>query len=166
MDCYSRRIVGWSMRPDLEADLVVDALEMAIARRRPKPGLVHHSDQGSQYVSLRFGERGREIGIHRSMGSKGDCFDNAVAESFFATLEKDLSAAAPSRRDKTHEPPCSITSRRSTTRSGSTPPSTTYHRPSTRRCKTEKPKESPNQTVSTETGALHATTLKSDDVGR
>jgi putative transposase len=90
MDCYSRRIVGWSMRPDLEAELVVDALEMAIARRRPKPGLVHHSDQGSQYVSLRFGERCREIGIHRSMGSKGDCFDNAVAESLFATLEKDL----------------------------------------------------------------------------
>jgi putative transposase len=90
MDLYSRRIVGWSMRPDLEAELVVDALEMAIARRRPKPGLVHHSDQGSQYVSLRFGERCREIGIHRSMGSKGDCFDNAVAESFFATLEKDL----------------------------------------------------------------------------
>lgn len=90
MDCYSRRIVGWSMRPDLEAELVVDALEMAIARRRPKAGLVHHSDQGSQYVSLRFGERCREIGIHRSMGSKGDCFDNAVAESFFATLEKDL----------------------------------------------------------------------------
>jgi putative transposase len=90
MDCYSRRIVGWSMRPDLEAELVVDALEMAIARRRPTAGLVHHSDQGCQYVSLRFGERCREIGIHRSMGSKGDCFDNAVAESFFATLEKDL----------------------------------------------------------------------------
>ncbi len=90
MDCYSRRIVGWSMRTDLEAELVVDALEMAITRRQPKPGLVHHSDQGSQYVSLRFGERCREIGIHRSMGSKGDCFDNAAAESFFATLEKDL----------------------------------------------------------------------------
>ena len=90
MDCYSRRIVGWSMRSDLEAELVVDALEMAIARRSPQPGLVHHSDQGSQYVSLRFGERCREIGIHRSMGSKGDCFDNAAAESFFATLEKDL----------------------------------------------------------------------------
>jgi putative transposase len=90
MDCYSRMIVGWSMRPDLEAELVVDALEMAIARRQPEPGLVHHSDQGSQYVSLRFGERCREIGIHQSMGSKGDCFDNAVAESFFATLEKDL----------------------------------------------------------------------------
>ena len=90
IDCYSRRIVGWSMRPDLEAELALDALEMAIARRRPKPGLVHHSDRGSQYVSLRFGERCRQIGIDRSMGSKGDCFDNAVAESFLATLEKDL----------------------------------------------------------------------------
>jgi putative transposase len=101
MDCYSRRIVGWSMRPDLEAELVVDALEMAIARRQPKPGLVHHSDQGSQYVSLRFGERCREIGVHRSMGSKGDCFDNAVAESFFATLEKDLLRrnSFPTRQD-------------------------------------------------------------------
>jgi len=101
MDCYSRRIVGWSMRPDLEAELVVDALEMAVARRQPGPGLVHHSDQGSQYVSLRFGERCREIGIHRSMGSKGDCFDNAVAESFFATLEKDLlrRLSFPTRQD-------------------------------------------------------------------
>jgi putative transposase len=90
MDCYSRLIVGWSMRSDLTAELVVEALEMAVQRRRPKPGLVHHSDQGSQYVALLFGERCREIGIHRSMGSKGDCFDNAVAESFFATLEKDL----------------------------------------------------------------------------
>ncbi len=90
MDCYSRRIVGWAMRPDLEAGLVVEALAMAVARRRPTPGLIHHSDQGSQYVSLRFGERCREAGIHRSMGSKGDCFDNAVSESFFATLEKDL----------------------------------------------------------------------------
>ena len=78
------------MRPDPEAELVVDALEMAIARHRPKPGLVHHSDRGSQYVSLRFGERCRQIGIDRSIGSKGDCFDNAIAESFFATLEKDL----------------------------------------------------------------------------
>jgi putative transposase len=95
MDCYSRRIVGWSMRRDLEAELVIDALEMATARRRPKPGLVHHSDQGSQYVALRFGERCREIGIHRSMGSQGDCFDNAVAESFFATLEKDLLRRRP-----------------------------------------------------------------------
>jgi putative transposase len=89
MDCFSRRIVGWSMRNDLQAELV-DALEMAVSRRGPRPGLVHHSDQGSQYVSLRFGERCREAGIQLSMGSKGDAYDNAVAESFFASLEKDL----------------------------------------------------------------------------
>lgn len=90
MGCYSRRIVGWAMRPTLASGLVVDALEMAVARRKPAAGLVHHSDQGSQYLSLLFGERCREAGIHRSMGSKGDCFENAVSESFFATLEKDL----------------------------------------------------------------------------
>jgi putative transposase len=90
VDCYSRRVVGWSMRTDLETELVVDALEMAVARRRPATGLVHHSDQGSQYVSLIFGERCRDARIQLSMGSKGDAYDNAVAESFFASLEKDL----------------------------------------------------------------------------
>jgi putative transposase len=90
VDCYSRRVVGWSMRADLEAELVVDALEKAVARRRPGAGLVHHSDQGSQYVSLRFGERCRDAGVRVSMGSTGDAYDNAVAESFFASLEKDL----------------------------------------------------------------------------
>jgi putative transposase len=90
VDCYSRRVVGWSMRADLQAELVVDALEMAVARRRPRAGLVHHSDQGSQYVSLRFGERCRDAGVCVSMGSRGDAYDNAVAESFFASLEKDL----------------------------------------------------------------------------
>jgi putative transposase len=89
-DAYSRRIVGWAMAEHMRAELVVDALGMAIARRRPRPGLVHHSDQGSQYVSLAFGQQAREAGIAVSMGSRGDCFDNAVAESFFATLKKEL----------------------------------------------------------------------------
>ena len=75
MDCYSRRIVGWSMRPDLEAELVVDALEMAISRRQPAGELDHHSDQGSQYVALIFGQKLRKAGIAQSMGSKGDCYD-------------------------------------------------------------------------------------------
>ncbi len=66
---------------------------MGIARRRPKPGLIHHSDQGSQFVSLAFGQAAGEAGIARSMGSRGDCFDNAVAESFFATPKKELSVA-------------------------------------------------------------------------
>lgn len=100
-DAYSRRIVGWSMADHMRAPLVVDALQMAIARRRPQPGLVHHSDQGGQYVSLGFGQAARGAGIARSMGSRGDCFDNAVAESFFATLKKELihRRSWPTRRE-------------------------------------------------------------------
>jgi putative transposase len=90
MDCYSRRIVGWAIADHLRAELVVDALEMAVARRRPDAGLVHHSDQGSQYTSLIFTRRCRAVGIDVSMGSRGDCFDNAVLESFHASLKKDL----------------------------------------------------------------------------
>jgi putative transposase len=90
MDLYSRRIVGWALAEHLRAELVVDALEMAVARRRPDPGLVHHSDQGSQYTSLIFTRRCRSVGIDVSMGSRGDCFDNAVLESFHASLKKDL----------------------------------------------------------------------------
>jgi len=90
LDCFSRKVVGWSLRDDMEAELVVDALEMAVIRRRPAAELIHHSDQGAQYVALIFGRRLREAGIAQSMGSKGDCYDNAVCESFHATLEKEL----------------------------------------------------------------------------
>lgn len=89
-DAYSRQIVGWSMATHMRASLVVDALQMALARRRPAPGLVHHSDQGSQYVSLAFGKAAGQAGIAVSMGSRGDAYDNAVAETFFATLKKEL----------------------------------------------------------------------------
>lgn len=89
-DAYSRAIVGWSMATHVRAPLVVDALKMALARRRPEPGLIHHSDQGSQYVSLAFGRAARDAGIAVSMGSRGDAYDNAVAETFFATLKKEL----------------------------------------------------------------------------
>lgn len=89
-DLYSRRIVGWSMADHMRAELVVDALRMGVARRRPEAGLIHHSDQGAQYVSLAFGQEARQAGIARSMGSRGNCWDNAVAESFFATLKKEL----------------------------------------------------------------------------
>jgi putative transposase len=78
------------MADHMRAELVVDALQMGLARRKPDAGLIHHSDQGSQYVSLAFGQQARDAGIAMSMGSKGDCFDNAVAESFFATLKKEL----------------------------------------------------------------------------
>jgi len=89
-DLYSRRIVGWSMAEHMRKELVIDALEMALAHRRPKPGLIYHSDQGGQFVSLAFGQQARAAGIAQSMGSRGDCFDNAVAESFFATIKKEL----------------------------------------------------------------------------
>ena len=84
-----RRIVGWAMESSPAADLVVGALEMAIAQRRPED-VIHHSDQGSQYTSPTFGKRCRDAGIALSMGSVGDCYDNAMAESFFASLECEL----------------------------------------------------------------------------
>jgi len=100
-DAYSRAIVGWSMAEHMRAQLVVDALGMGLSRRRPDPGLVHHSDQGSQYVSLGFGQAARDAGIAISMGSRGDAYDNAVAESFFATLKKELihRRSWPTRRE-------------------------------------------------------------------
>jgi putative transposase len=90
VDCFSRRCVGWSMRDHLRAELVTEALEMAVARRKPDSGLVHHSDRGSQYVSLSFSQRCRDAGIALSMGSKGSALDNAVCESFIGSLKKEL----------------------------------------------------------------------------
>jgi putative transposase len=89
LDAWSRKIVGWSMANHLRTELVLDALEMAISQRRPD-GVIHHSDQGSQYTSLAFGKRCREAGVRPSMGSVGDAYDNAMCESFFATLECEL----------------------------------------------------------------------------
>ena len=97
IDCFSRKVVGWSMRDNMQAELVVDALEMGISRRQPARKLVHHSDHGSQYVALIFGQRLRKAGIAQSMGSVGDCYDNAVCESFHATIEKELLRRRPFR---------------------------------------------------------------------
>ena len=90
VDTCSRRVVGWSMRNDLRAELVVDALEMAVWRRQPTAGLVHHSDRGSQYTSWAIGRTLRDSGILQSMGSRGDAYDNAQAESFMSTLKTEL----------------------------------------------------------------------------
>jgi len=90
MDIYTKRIVGWSMRDDLKADLVVDALGMAVTMRRPETGLIHHSDRGGQYRSLALGRTLRDSGIMASMGSRGDAYDNAAAESFMATIKTEL----------------------------------------------------------------------------
>jgi putative transposase len=90
LDVWSRKIVGWAMSTRLVTQIVLDALSMAIARRRPAGRVIHHSDQGSQYTSIEFGKRCREEGVRPSMGSVGDCYDNAMCESFFATLECEL----------------------------------------------------------------------------
>jgi len=89
LDAWSRKIVGWSMANHLRAELVLDAMEMAVGQRRPRD-VIHHSDQGSQYTSLAFGKRCGEAGVRPSMGSVGDAYDNAMAESFFSTLEAEL----------------------------------------------------------------------------
>ena len=89
IDVWSRRVVGWAMGERMTADLVLAALNMALEQRKPK-GVIHHSDQGSQYTSVAFGERCRQMQVRPSMGTVGDAYDNAMAESFFASLEGEL----------------------------------------------------------------------------
>ena len=89
LDAWSRRVIGWAMESHLRTELVVAALDMAVAQRRPTD-VIHHSDQGCQYTSLAFGGRCRAAGVRPSMGSVGDAYDNALCESFFATLECEL----------------------------------------------------------------------------
>mgnify|MGYP000589701739 FL=1 len=89
LDAFSRRIVGWAMGHNLKAQLVIDAMNMAIGQRKPR-NVIHHSDHGSQYTSVAFGLRCKEAGVRPSMGSVGDAYDNAMCESFFATLECEL----------------------------------------------------------------------------
>ncbi len=89
LDVFSRRVVGWAMATHMRAELVVDALDMAIQNRKPK-NVIHHSDQGSQYTSIAFSKRCDSAGVRPSMGSVGDCYDNAMCESFNAILECEL----------------------------------------------------------------------------
>ena len=90
LDTYSRKVVGWSMANHLKTELVLDAVNMAIYNRRPAPGLIHHSDRGSQYTSVEFGKRLREEVLLPSMGSVADAYDNSMAESFISTLKREL----------------------------------------------------------------------------
>lgn len=90
IDVYSRLVVGWSFAERFTAELVLNALEMALWNRQPAEGVIHHSDHGSQYTSLAFGQGLEQAGVMGSMGSVGDALDNAVAESFFATLQTEL----------------------------------------------------------------------------
>ena len=89
LDVYSRRVVGWAMETHLRTELILSALNMAITQRQPE-AVIHHSDRGCQYTSYAFGKRCREAGVMPSMGSVGDAYDNAMAESFFASLEREL----------------------------------------------------------------------------
>ena len=89
IDAWSRKVVGWAMATHLRTELVMDALNMALSQRRPA-NVVHHSDHGAQYTSLAFGLRCNEAGVKPSMGTVGDAYDNAMCESFFATLECEL----------------------------------------------------------------------------
>jgi putative transposase len=89
LDVWSRKIVGWAMAPHLRTELVLQALDMALKQRRPT-NVIHHSDQGTQYTSVAFGLHCQEAGVRPSMGSVGDAYDNAMCESFFATLECEL----------------------------------------------------------------------------
>lgn len=90
LDLYARRVVGWAMSPYIDSNLVTAALRMALARRRPKPGLIHHTDQGRQYAAGSYRHELCQYGIQASMSRKGDCFDNACAESFISTLKNEL----------------------------------------------------------------------------
>ena len=89
LDVCTRRVVGWAMANHLRTELVLDALNMALHQRQPT-NVIHHSDQGTQYTSIAFGRRCKKAGVRPSMGSVGDCYDNAMCESFFATLECEL----------------------------------------------------------------------------
>ena len=91
IDVYSRKVVGWAFGERMSSDLVIPALNMALMTRKPE-SVIHHSDQGSQYTSIAFGNRCKEMGVRPSMGTVGDAYDNAMAESFFASLECELIA--------------------------------------------------------------------------
>jgi hypothetical protein len=133
IDAWSRMVVGWSMAGHLRTELLIAALEMALWRRPGVgEGLVFHSDRGTHCTSLAFGRRCREAGIAASMGSVGDAYDNAVAESFFATLETELVDRHSWRTPPTRGWRCSTSSRPSTTRSGGTASSGSYRQPSSR----------------------------------
>jgi transposase InsO family protein len=90
LDLFSRRVIGWALRLTLQTDLVCAALHLALGRRQPAPGLVHHSDRGLQYASTEYQRLLTEHGIVPSMSRRGDCWDNAVVESFFSTLKQEL----------------------------------------------------------------------------
>ena len=156
LDAWSRKIVGWSMANHLRAEQVIDALEMAIGQSRPG-AVIHHSEQGSQYTSLALGSRCQEAGVRPSMGSVGDAYDNAMRESFCATLECELLEGrrfAPQAETRTH---ASASSRAGIIRCGCILPSATDRPWPTKRLGSAQ-RQSRNDQVpqhSTKAGQLH-----------
>jgi putative transposase len=139
VDACSRRVCGCSMRDDLKADLVVEALGMATTRRRPGPGLIHHSDRGGQHRSLALGRTLRDSGILASMGSRGDAFDNAAAESFMASIKTELTKRQTFKTRDDARLAVFSTSKPSTTRNAGTQPWATYLRLNTFRSSNTSP---------------------------
>jgi transposase InsO family protein len=121
LDCYSRLIVGWQLATHMRTELVLDALEMAAGLRRPGEGLIAHSDRGSQYTSIRYTGRLDELGAAPSVGSRGDAYDNAMAEAWVATFKSELvdGRRFPSFEHADHEVPAldRLLQRRQTARS-------------------------------------------------
>jgi len=138
LDVWSRKIVGWAMASHLRTSLVTTALDMAIVQRSPVD-VVHHSDQGCQYTSIEFGKRCREAGVRPSMGSVGDCYDNAMCESFFATLECELIDRSTFKTTTTLASRSSSSLKASTTRAAATRRSATIHRCSSRSVRRRSP---------------------------
>ena len=131
-DAYSRRIVGWSMADHMRSELIVDALQMAVARRRPAPGLIHHSDQGSQYVSLAFGRRLQQAGLVASMAPSATHSTTPSPRASSPRSRRNWYTVARGRAAASSRPSCSSTSRRFTTERAGTPRSTTSRPPTTR----------------------------------
>ncbi len=126
LDVFSRKAIGWAMSEHLHMQIVLDALNMAVRSRRPVPGsTIHHSDHGAQYTAMAYGQRLKATGLVGSMGSVGDAYDNALMESFWATLQTDCSIASPGPTGAPCARRSSSTSRPSTTAVASTPPSAT-----------------------------------------
>jgi transposase InsO family protein len=136
MDLHARKIVGWSMADHQKSSLVEAALDMAIRHHRPAPGVIHHSDRGGQYLADSFIELCDRYGLRRSVGTAGDCYDNSVTESFFATLEVNYSTGPPSRPTTRPGLLYSTSSRDSTTAVGGTRPTATSARTTTKQIST------------------------------
>jgi len=118
IDLGSRRVVGWALADHMRTNLVADALQMACAQRRPPAGVIFHSDRGCQYTSNDYASLGRQLGVTMSLGRKGECWDNAVAESWFSSLGNDSSTPARGRPSPGCTRPRSSTSRAGTTSAG------------------------------------------------